>query len=190
MRFLKSTNLSPADIRRAPSLAFLGGRDEVISTMRYSRHPAILQFLGVWDQTPERDRQQIPFEAIALKARIDIAELIGAYLLTFRTLQQQKSALLAMSAHPEVVEKTIEFAHLENGMWDRRMVHDAVGFLPSPRGPGVVINQNFGQLTEEQETEAKFDTATAPDIEDIFPLINEREEKWQNSRQKLLEGTN
>lgn len=187
MRFLKSTKLSLHDIRRAPSLRFLGERGEVISTMRYSRHPAILEFLKVWDETPGRDRKQIPFEAIALKAGVDVAELIGAYLLSFRSLQQQKSALVAMSAHPDVVESTIDFAKRRDGISDRKMLHEAVGFLPTPRG--LSITQNFTQ-NQPDEPEAKLETATAPDIEDIFPLINEREEKWQSSRQKLLEGTN
>lgn len=158
--------------------------------MRYSRHPAVLDFLRVWDEIPGRDRMQIPLEAVALKARVDIAELIGGYLLSFRTLQQQKSALVAMAAHPEVVEHTIEFAGKHDGVSDRRMLHEAVGFVPTPRG--LSITQNFTQSNFDKEPEAaeKVETATAPDIEDIFPLINEREEKWQDSRQKLLEGTN
>lgn len=159
--------------------------------MRYSRHPAILQFLDVWDDTPVADRKQIPFEAVALKAKVDIAELIGAYLLSFRTLQQQKSALIAMTHHPDVVEDTIEFAGRRDGISDRRMLHEAVGFLPTPRG--LSITQNFANLANQPEAETepeKVETATAPDIEDIFPMINDREEKWQQSRQKLLEGTN
>lgn len=158
--------------------------------MRYSRHPAILQFLKTWDRISARDRLHIPFEAVALVAGVDIAELIGAYLLSFRTLQQQKSALKAMAGHPEVVEDTIRWASHRDGTADRKMLHEAVGFLPTPRG--VSITQNFGQLPEppEEKDKEKLETATAPDIDDIFPQINDREEKWQDSRQKLLEGKN
>lgn len=190
-RFLKSTNLTADDIRRAPSLNFLGKRGEVIAAMRYSRHPAILSFLAVWDDTPFRDRKQIPLSAIALKAQVDISELIGAYLLSFRSLQQQKSALAAMASHPEVVESTIEFAKRPSGYADRRMLHEAVGFVATPRG--LSITQNFAQALQPEsmpEEEEKVETATAPDIEDIFPQINEREEGWQSTRQKLLEETN
>ena len=186
MRFLRNSDLSPSDVRRAPSLDFLGTRGAVISTMRYSQHPAIRAFLGAWDATGF-ERKLIPLSAFALKAKVDFAELVGAYLLSFRNLQQQKSALTAMAAHPEVVADSVKFARRFDGISDRRMLHEAVGFLPTPRG--LSITQNFAP-SEPAEPEAPVETATAPDIEDCFPQINEREEKWQTHRQKLLEGTN
>ena len=159
--------------------------------MRFSDSPDVQAFLEVWDATPADDRKQIPLELIALKAGVDIPKLIGAYVLCFRTLQAQKSAIRAMAAHPKVVSKTIEIALEDDGYSDRKMLHEAVGFAPTAKG--LTINQSFvgqQQVEEEPDTEKASGIVTSPDIDDIFPAVNSKEESWQNNRTKLLEETN
>jgi hypothetical protein len=97
----------------------------------------------------------------------------------------QESALTTIMEHPEVVRKTIQFAkELPGASADRKMIHDAVGFLPSAKhGGNVNVNLNGGnpQLSDEEEDDDKtFDTA--------FPSVNQSLEAWGEKRRKLLEG--
>jgi len=160
-------------------LSFLGSRTRVIENMRFSNDAAILKFVKAWDRTPECDRKQIPLELFALKAEVEIPVLVGSYVMCMRSLSAQKSALVAMTSHPKVVGATVTQALTPGGSTDRKMLHEAVGFLPTSKG--LTINQNFAQ----NETE---DESGPLDVNDMFPMINAKEEKWQGARQKLLEG--
>lgn len=148
--------------------------------MRFSQEPSIAAFLKVYDKTPAFDREQLPFEAIALKARSNFTELLGAIILSFRSVQAQKSAVLAMEAHPRVVEATSKFAQQERGFQDRRMLHEAVGFVPTPKGAS--INFNFGQ-----DEKPAPDQVSTPNYDELFPSISHKQEDWQKDRTKLLE---
>jgi hypothetical protein len=168
----------------------MGNRRKVINAMRFSDEPEILSFLKVWDAIPKCDRTQIPLEAVMLKAQVSFKHLMGAYVVSFRSIQMQKSALRAMALHPDIVDSTGDYAKLPGGDRDRRMLHEAVGFLPTSKGAS--INFNFpgseAKMPEEQPVES--DTLQAPEVDDLFPLITEREESWQQARTKLLEEKN
>lgn len=156
--------------------------------MRFSAEPSVVEFLKVYDKTPSCDRKQIPLEAIALKAESNFNELLGAIVMSFRSIQAQKSALKAMAAHPDVVDATVESAKLKGGYSDRKMLHEAVGFLPTPKGTS--INFSFGQQGKMPEAEEENDTLSPPEVTELFPMITEREEKWQADRSRLLEEKN
>ena len=154
--------------------------------MRFSQEPAVIEFLKVYDSTPVCDRKQVPFEAVALKAQCNFSELLGAIILSFRSVQAQKSAVLAMGSHPDVVQATINDALSVKGAVAQKMLHEAVGFLPTPKGAS--INFNIGQPTEDKNEDQG--EATAPEVNELFPMITEKQEKWQADRSRMLEGNN
>jgi hypothetical protein len=93
-----------------------------------------------------------------------------------------------MANHPAVVQTTIKQALKPRGDRDRKMVHDAVGFLPTPKGS--TINLNFppsGAGRAEQQDEPD---ATPPEINELFPMITEKQQGWQENRHRLLQGKN
>lgn len=185
-RFLKQTDLTLDDYKRAPSLSFLGSKNAVIETMRFSNDPSIVSLLEIYDETPKGDRPHIPLEVFALKAGVSFSQLVGAYVLALRSVQTQKAAIVAMQAHPGLVEKTVKFAKKEEGYKDRRVIHEAVGFLPTPKGLNLNIFPPPPPGSEPEGTEPE--EHMAPDVNDLFPLINDKQEAWQGSRQKLLEN--
>lgn len=96
----------------------------------------------------------------------------------------QESALLTVIEHPNVVKQTIKFAkELPGAFADRKLIHEAVGFLPTSKGSNVSVNllnqvnQTSGSDDDEEDT---FNTA--------FPSINQNLEAWGEKRRKLLEG--
>ena len=106
-RFIRGSEVTLDALRQAPPLASilanLGSRKSVIDTMRFSDDPQVRAFLKVYDATPKFDRTKIPVEAIALKAKVDFNTLLGAIVMSYRSIQAQKSALKAMAAHPKCV---------------------------------------------------------------------------------------
>lgn len=139
--------------------------------------------MQVYDETPVCDRKQISFEAVALKSRANIAELLGAMMLSFQSYQAQKSAALVMDEHPGLVAASVKFAKKYKGIQDRKMLHEAVRFLPTPKGQS--FNFNFGKPEDDKDDSG---AATAPEVNDIFPAITDRQEKWQADRSRMLEG--
>ena len=183
-RFLKGTGIKPSLIETAPNLtSYFPNKKLVIEAIRFSQEPAVIDFLKVYDSTPVCDRKQISFEAIALKARVDFNALLGAMMFSFRDMQRNKSALIAMEAHPGVVSATAKFAKRAKGVQDRKMLHEAVGFLPTPKGQS--INLNFpGSKDEAPEAGEQ----SSPEFDGLFPLITKKQEGWQADRSKMLEG--
>ena len=163
----------------------------MIDGMRFSEEPEIVSFLKVYDETPRCDRNRIPLEAFAMKAQVSFKGLCGAFMLCFRSIQIQTSAMVALREHPDVVESTAQFARLASGDRDRRMLHEAVGFLPTSKGAS--INFNFPGAEKEMpenEAPATDDVLVAPDVNDLFPMINEKQEGWQQLRTKMLQEKN
>ena len=193
LRLLKGTGIKPKQVENAPNLSSILGKrhgdswhvpPSVIDSMRFSQEEAVVKFLRVYDAIPADDRKQIPFEAVALKAECNFNELLGAAILSFRSIQSQKSAVLAMGSHPEVVEATIRDAVSLKGTDAQRILHTAVGFLPTPKGAS--INFNLGQ--NNQETPDENQVTTEPDMDHLFPRIVKKQEEWQLDRTHLLES--
>lgn len=161
-------------------------RRSVLDAIRFSEEPSVVSFLKVYDAIPSCDRKQISFEAIALKAHCNFAELLGAMMFSFKATQVQKSAMRALDAHPDLVSASIQDAMVPGAVQAKRMMHEAVGFLQTPKGPS--INFNFGKPEDGKQNDAS--EATAPEVNELFPMITDRQEKWQHDRSKMLESGN
>jgi hypothetical protein len=185
-RFLKGTGISPSQVETCPNItSVFPNRRSVLEALRFSQEPAAIAFLQVYDDAPSFDRNSIPFEAIALKSKANIAELLGAMMLSFQSYQAQKSAALVMDEHPGLVAASVKFAKKSRGIQDRKMLHEAVRFLPTPKGQS--FNFNFGKPEDEKEDSGE---ATTPEVNELFPMITDRQEKWQADRSRMLEGEN
>lgn len=184
MRFLKGTKITPSQVETCPNISSVfPNRKSVLEALRFSQEPAAIAFLQVYDETPDGDRKNLPLEAVALKSQANFAELLGAMMLAFQAYQGQKSAALVMEEHPGLVAATVKFAKKSKGVQDRKMLHEAVRFLPTPKGQSINLNFPGNQNDKADEGEA-----TSPEMDAMFPLITHREEKWQQDRTKLLEG--
>lgn len=155
-----------------------------IQAIRFSNETTAIEFLAVYDALPAGDRDYIPIEAVCLKASVSPSALLGATFLACKTMRGQESALIAVNAHPAVLKSTIRFANLPGGEKDRKMLHEAVGFLPTPKGGSINVNL-MGGVPQFKNPER----APEPDEEDfgeLFPSINRNLEEWSDDRRKLL----
>lgn len=163
-------------------------RVQTVNFLAASPAPEARAFLEVYRELPIRDRESLPLEAICIKASVNPLAILGAVLMAAKNLKAQESALKAIMAHPDVIQSTIDAAKLigPNGTADRKILHEAVGFLPTKQGSNIAINLGMGAPQEsdgEDDDDKAFDEAFGTPGE-IGPQI----EKWSENRRLLLEG--
>lgn len=193
---LRALSLTREDVERCPQIASVlkqsvGSIAQAIEAMRFSDDPTIRKFLLRYDTASEQQRRVLPLEAFALSAAVEIPALLGATILAFKSLQAQKSTLTVMAEHPEVVRVTIDQAKKAKGVADRRMIHEAVGFLPTKTG--VSIQQVFGGQLPKRDEQPNLPpppeaNGEAVEFDELFEPITKNLETWQSQKQKLLRG--
>jgi hypothetical protein len=170
----------------------IGSAKKAIELLRFSNDPAAVTFFEIYDGIQEGDRESISIEAVCVKAEISTPTLLGAALLIAQKIRGTESAMLAVNAHPKILRRTIELADLPGGFQDRKVLHEAIGFLPSSKGMNIAVNLGGpGQLaggtappaleagdSDEPSEEAQFS--------EMFPSVNKQIEKWSDSKRKML----
>jgi hypothetical protein len=107
-----------------------GGLKAVLGSMRFSKDPVVGRFLAKHDGLGVWERQNTPWEAIALAAGVDLPYLLGAALLARRDDATTRAQLLAICRAPELMKKRIEYAKLPGGWRDRDALEKLVLGLP------------------------------------------------------------
>lgn len=195
---LRRLQVSQEELVRHPNITdmlkkAIGSRERIINMMRFSSDPSIEAFLDIHDRIPVGDQPVIPLEAICIKGKVNAMALLGATVAVAQQVSKNESMLQTVIQHPDVVKKTIEFA-LESpkNVLDRKMIHEAVGWLPKSTGISISqhnegaktlnvtpVQQMQGQPTlPEQTPEDAFATA--------FPSVTASLEKWGTNRRKML----
>lgn len=168
-------------IRKAPPLTPLleeaeGGLPAVLAAMRFSADPTIVRFLQVYDGACENDRTCIPWEAWAIKAELNIQELLGSILIAMRLQSVNVIKVLAITGHPDTVRARIAAAKTPKGVRDRDSLDVSLGFLPSPKGPTFIGKYFAGTQGPEPEEPKGTPPPARPDetdVDDLFPDLGE-----------------
>ena len=112
--------------------------------------------MGAIRNIPELDLKQLSFEAMCVRARVSPVALMGAVVVAAKSMKATESRSKAILAHPDVVQATVDAATegapvLVNGKpvidekgkvlrYDhgdvaaQRIMHEAMGFLPTKKG--------------------------------------------------------
>ena len=188
-------DISAAELSRTPQITDMlkgafGTKDKAIAALRFSADPAANSFFEVFDELSGVDQKAIPIEAVCLKAQISPATVVGAVLMAARQVKGQESALRAILAHPEVVKATIRSAKLigKDGDNSKKMLHEAVGFLPTKTGQNINVNllggnPQYGAPQLEEGEDLEDDDAS---FREAFPSVNQNLEEWSENRRTLL----
>lgn len=160
-------------------------RTQVLTFAAVSTHPCAVAFTKSLREISQQDLKCLSFEALCVRSRVSPVELLGAILMSAKSMKSQESALKAILAHPAVVDATVKTAKIKGmvGQADRKLLHEAVGFLPTKKG-GMEINIGFGRPAEERDEDSDADE----DWEDAFPALGEQVQEWSSSKHRLLEG--
>jgi len=160
-------------------------RKQFLNYLTASSDPAALEFLRCYREL-KSDADRVPIEAICIYAKVNPVQLLGSIMLSAKEMKGKESALKAIIAHPDIVQSTINSAKLlgPNGASDRKVLHEAIGFLPTKNGAQFSINL-FGGVSS-GKTEDDDGEASDAALDDAFPMITGSIEQWGNDRKNLL----
>ena len=203
---IKRLKLKPEIVYAAPRITPMlkqtikGGLKTALDAMRLGGDdPEINAFLRVYDKVPVADRKSLPWEAVAISAKINLKHLLGAIQFAVQTYCSNKSRFIAISHHPEVMLKRVEYAKLAGGEKDRTALDIMVGAQASPKGPTFIGKQvavfgggkNTAKDKDDDDEDDKIIDASSNSndpFEDLFPTPGDIQDKLIPIRQRLLEG--
>jgi len=191
---LKRLKVKPDQLATAPEITPLfknaeGGLATVLGAMRFAAQDEVIAaFLKKYDSIPAGDRERVPWEAVAIAAKLDLHQLAGAMLFALQAASVQTVKIIALSSHPAVMQKTIEYAKMPSGDKDRMIVHRGLGFLPDPKGPVFIGKAEFGPSGSKQAEEPAPTFGGDDDLDQIFPPAAAMQEMLVPIRQRRLEG--
>jgi hypothetical protein len=101
---------------------------------------------------PRDQRDLIPIEGYCLSLHLPPNDILETIVRTIAIVSRQRSIAIASSAHPSIVEKTVEMALTDEGIEDRTLIHKAVGFLPTPKGSQITVNASANSASAASPT--------------------------------------
>lgn len=172
-----------------------GGLTGTLQALRFSVAHEAESFLKKYDETPERDRQSVPWEAIALAAGVQPSSLLGVAILAIQAYSANAVKIIALTHHPQVAEARVKFALQEKGGADRAALDTSLGFLPTTRGNSINLNFGFGEKPNRLESDSPMPTLPAPtddgregDLGHLFPSLSNTQDSLVPNSVKTLEA--
>jgi hypothetical protein len=179
-------------------------KTKVFSYAAVSDVPACKRFMATVRSINKYDLDKLSFEALCVKSQVNVLELMGAILIAAKTMSATESALKAVLSHPDVLQATVDAAKSGapvmvqgNPLRDKdgalvrypgdvaaqKLLHEAVGFLPTKKGGGIAINFGFGRSPEDRDADSDADDAW----DEAFPPLGAEIQAWGETKHKLLE---
>ena len=194
---MQRLDLDPSDVEALPQITESinsvfgtgqnGGmkRVVVLNYLAASPAPAAIRFMETYRLIPKKDAENLPIEAVCLKAEVPPLEILGALAQAAVGVKKMESALKLAIAHPDIVQASIEAAKEKGGFGDRQMLNQVIGFLPTKQGQNIAINLLGGG-----QAQVATDEATEEDDawDRCFPSISAKMEQWSDKRRLLTEG--
>lgn len=178
---LKRLGVSEDQVLKAGNISSLlkngkGGLTGALEAMRLSPDLSIISFLEKYDSIPSRDRESLPWEAIAIAARVDLVHLLGSVIMAIQAHSNNAVKIIALSHHPDITRKRVEFAQLPAGVQDRTAIDTALRFLPTVKGSTIVFNQNTPKPDPDEGGNAPptiqpVDDGRGEDLDHLFPAL-------------------
>ena len=194
---LKRLGVDPEDLEYCPKITPIleqaeGGLPSVMDALRFgSGDLAIRTFLEKYDSISKSDRERVSWEAVALSANLDLNGLLGSAMLALAAKSANVSKIIAVTSHPLITRKRVEFAQLAGGERDRTSLDIMVGALPSAKGPTFIGKAIFGNGNSSEEKDDEEHTPQAAVFDDnfdyLFPNSGEMQDKLAVIRKQRLE---
>lgn len=178
---LKRLGVTEDQVLKAGNISALlkagkGGLTGALGAMRLSPDLSIISFLERYDSIPVRDRDSLSWEAIAIAAKVDLAHLLGSVIMAIQAHSNNAVKIIALSNHPDITQKRVEFAQLPGGVQDRTAIDTALRFLPTAKGSTIVFNQSNPKPDPDEggsapQTIQPADDGRGEDLDHLFPAL-------------------
>ena len=202
---LKKLKIKPETLATAPPITMLlkkdlkGGLKTALEAMSFATEDQeISAFLKAYSKIPIGARPKVPWEAIAIAAKVNPKHLYGAIRLAVEVHCMNRSRFIAVTNHPSITKARVGFGLAHVGADKDRMALDIqVGAMQGPKAPTINVNQQVasfpgrggkskGDEDDGNEVEAQYDSSDGFDR--LFPSPDVMQQKLVPIRQRLLEG--
>lgn len=113
--------------------------------MRFAAQDEVIAaFLKKYDSIPVGDRNRVPWEAVALAAKVNMNHLLGSITLALASQSANTSRIIAVTNHPKITKARVKYGEMAGGERDRTQLDIMVGALPSAKGPTFIGKAVFG----------------------------------------------
>lgn len=102
----------------------------------------MLKVMGSYGGLTRHEQNTIMPEQLCGLSGVPVEALFGAVCTQLWRSSRMEANIITAAAYPRVIERTAKNAAAKGGIRDREMFHKHTGFLPSPSGPAVTINNN------------------------------------------------
>jgi hypothetical protein len=125
----------------------------------------LMPLVEKWDSLSKSDKRYVNLDDLCEAVGIRLGMVVGAVADAAFEYNADVSKLMAAVAHPAVVQATIDSALTPQGVQDRRMLHQHLGFVPTPTGPVFNVSAKAGAMSSVEER-------GLPDFEETVFLVH------------------
>lgn len=104
------------------------------------------KYLASYAQLSQKEQGTHTPETLCDLSGVKPADLFGSVCGQVWASSQREASMLIAINHPRIIEKTAKFALSPKGVKDREMFHKGTGFLPTPKGAHISINNSSQML--------------------------------------------
>jgi hypothetical protein len=131
--------ITPEQMRGVPRIAPLlepveGGIERIVEALRWSEDCTAVAFLNKYDSVPQADLKHLSVEEICVAAGVEPTQLLSLAVDGLMHISLNMAKLQVFSSLPGIMRATIKSALKDKGWRDRRLIFQALGFLPVPSG--------------------------------------------------------
>ena len=181
---IRRLKVKPEQLATAPQITPLfkkadGGLKTVLGAMRFfAQDEVIAAFLKKYDSIPAGDRENVPWEAVAIAAKLDIHHLVGSILLAIQATSMNAVNVIVRTGQHKIARARLRYGQLPSGERDRTAIEIATGWLPSPKGP-TFVGKQVAVFNGQKDAEERAQTVFTPDDdpEQLFPPSNAMQER-------------
>lgn len=127
-------------------LKSLGSIEAVIEYLRGSDVKEAIELLRIWDLGSNKEHDLLPFEAYCLAAGSTPKKMMGIIMQAVMENANAAVELMLATAHPDIVQTTIDLAKTPKGGDERRIILQNRGTLPAPKNQ---VFNNYGSMTQD-----------------------------------------
>lgn len=166
--------VKPEELEDCPKIEHLIqgiGHTRIFEYMEGSEDKDARELIAARKRLNRFQRAAVPFEAYCLAAGLSTKKVFG--LIAAEAMDQEEKAkqLLFRVRHTEVVQATIDSAmNAEFGAGDRKMLHLAGGFLPTPKNSVTFVRNQ----TVDNRLQGATITQVLPPAEDTIRRLGDR----------------
>lgn len=176
---------APEEIPFIATLAYAfrssGGKITAINAARLvaKSDPRYATFLHAYDTANETDKKSLTLEELCDASEIPHDEFLGTVTAALWNRNRDIGRLIAVAAHPEIVDATIQAAKGQWGVADRRLLLEQSEFIAPAQGTRINVNTQVNatsnSVAQAKGGESKVSiTHSLPSFEDDGKSINHK----------------